>query len=391
LEPSGTGTDYAAIQANDNVTTSYTWTLPAADASGCIQSNGSGTLSITACGGGGANTALSNLAAVAINTSLISDTDNTDALGSATIGWSDLFLGSGGLINWANGDAVITHSSGLLTVSTGDLRVTTAGTNAASVVTVGGTQTLTNKTLTAPRFADLGFIADANGNELIILDTVGSAVNEWTLANGSTGVNPKLTASGETNVGLDFQVKGTGVYRFLGTASGPTDMRWFEDTDNGTNYVSVIGPASTSDAVLTLQGVTGTIYSSNGTDVVVADGGTGVSTLASNGVLYGNGTGAVQVTAQGAANTVLVANAGAPSFSAAITVGTSVTSPTINATSALQLNGTDINTAGTLTNVAYENQVNTFTANNIFQPTVTTGQLLQELGLPQAFKLLPIL
>jgi len=35
----------------------------------------------------GANTALSNLASVAINTSLISDTDDTDDLGSALIGW----------------------------------------------------------------------------------------------------------------------------------------------------------------------------------------------------------------------------------------------------------------------------------------------------------------
>ena len=30
-----------------------------------------------------------------------------------------------------------------------------------------GTQTLTNKTLTAPKFADAGFIADANGAELL--------------------------------------------------------------------------------------------------------------------------------------------------------------------------------------------------------------------------------
>lgn len=40
----------------------------------------------------GANTALSNLAAVAINTSLISDTDNTDDLGSAAIAWKDAYL-----------------------------------------------------------------------------------------------------------------------------------------------------------------------------------------------------------------------------------------------------------------------------------------------------------
>lgn len=39
----------------------------------------------------GANTALSNLAAVAINTSLISDTDITDDLGSLAIRWKDIF------------------------------------------------------------------------------------------------------------------------------------------------------------------------------------------------------------------------------------------------------------------------------------------------------------
>lgn len=72
------------------------------------------------------------------------------ALGSASLMWSDLFLASGGVININNGNWVATHTSGILTVGTGDLRVTTAGTNAASAVTVGGTQTLTNKTLTSP-------------------------------------------------------------------------------------------------------------------------------------------------------------------------------------------------------------------------------------------------
>lgn len=43
-------------------------------------------------GGGGANTALSNLASVAINTTLVSDTDNTDDLGTSSIAWKDLYL-----------------------------------------------------------------------------------------------------------------------------------------------------------------------------------------------------------------------------------------------------------------------------------------------------------
>lgn len=60
------------------------------------------------------------------------------------------------------------------------------------ITTTTGTQTLTNKTLTAPKFADGGFIADANGNELIVMDTVASAVNEITVSNAASS---SLTAT----------------------------------------------------------------------------------------------------------------------------------------------------------------------------------------------------
>lgn len=43
-------------------------------------------------GGSGASTALDNLASVAINTSLISDTDNTDDLGSAAKNWRNIYF-----------------------------------------------------------------------------------------------------------------------------------------------------------------------------------------------------------------------------------------------------------------------------------------------------------
>lgn len=100
------------------------------------------------------------------NAALTPTTNDGIALGAAATSFSDLFLASGAVLNFANGNSVITHSSGILDVTTGDLRVTTAGTNAASVVTVGGAQTLTNKTLTS---AVLGTgvsgtaLADASG------------------------------------------------------------------------------------------------------------------------------------------------------------------------------------------------------------------------------------
>lgn len=45
------------------------------------------------------------------------------ALGSATASWSDLFLASGGVVDWNNGDVTLTHASNALTVGGGDFLV----------------------------------------------------------------------------------------------------------------------------------------------------------------------------------------------------------------------------------------------------------------------------
>ena len=239
-----------------------------------------------------------------------------------------------------------------------------------------------NLRATRPRFTTS--IDDANGNESFILTATASAVNEWTFANAATGADPRVTASGgDTDVGFEFLVKGAGVYKLLASASGPTDLRLFEDSDNGSNYASLIAPASiASNRVLTLPDATDTLagiaatqtlsnktlddsntfqprddrwsmrdsgdttkrlaFQLNGistgttrtltiqdTSYTVAGttvdlGGTGAGTFTTNGVLYGNATSAIQATAQGAANSILTANAGAPSFSQTPIINTSV-------------------------------------------------------------------
>jgi len=84
-------------------------------------------------------------------------------------------------------------------------------------VTLTGTQTLTNKTLTSPAIGTK--ISDTNGNELINLTATGSAVNEITIANAATGVTgPIISATGETNVGINVNPKGTGVFKSGGDA-----------------------------------------------------------------------------------------------------------------------------------------------------------------------------
>ena len=89
---------------------------------------------------------------------------------------------------------------------------------ADTLVARTSTDTLTNKTLTAPKIADAGFIADANGNEQVIFQTTASAVNEIEITNAATGGSavaststaPIIGASGETNVDLALLPKGTG-------------------------------------------------------------------------------------------------------------------------------------------------------------------------------------
>lgn len=355
LEETGAGTDTITLQAPASIAASYVLTLPVDDGTSgqVLTTDGSGVLSWTTNGAGDVVGPASSTDNAVVrfdsttgkllqNSTLGLDdagplypfTDDTVALGDATHNFSDLFLASGAVLNYANGNVVLTHTSGVLTMGTGDLRITTAGTNAASVVTVGGTQTLTNKTLTspaintgtvgtslvptsndgaalgsttnqfsdlflaeggvinwdngdatitqtgnditvagittfgvgtstavtlgtielgaasdttisrvsagvaaiegdtidtaantltlsnktltAPKFANAGFIADANGNELIVFTTTASAVNEITIANAATTNDPTYTASGgDSNIGGKFIPKGTG--SFYGT------------------------------------------------------------------------------------------------------------------------------------------------------------------------------
>jgi ureidoglycolate hydrolase len=63
---------------------------------------------------------------------------------------------------------------------------------AQQVVGITAIQTISGKTLTAPKFADLGFIADQNGNEMIAFNSNTSAVNYLELENGTTTNPPHI-------------------------------------------------------------------------------------------------------------------------------------------------------------------------------------------------------
>lgn len=188
-----------------------------------------------------------------ITTKISPTNDDGAPLGDTTHNFSDLFLASGAVINFANSNLTLTHSSGIITCS--------------------------------------GF-GQFNGG-------IGVGSNGVLINGGGAG--------------------------------------------NGT----IIYPNSGSSATLTLQATTGTIYSTGGTDVALADGGTAASLTASNGGIVYSTAGALAILAGTAtANQILLSGASTtPSWSTATypaTAGTSgnvLTSDGTNWTSAAPAGG----------------------------------------------------
>lgn len=129
-------------------------------------------------------------------TKVYPSTNDGIALGDTTHNFSDLFLATGAVLNYANGNVAVTHSSGILTMGTGELRITTPGTNAASVPTLGSTSTFTNKTLTSPAIntptINGGAAMGATSTEIDQLNDV-SAYTETVSAAGAVSVTKVLT------------------------------------------------------------------------------------------------------------------------------------------------------------------------------------------------------
>ena len=123
---------------------------------------------------------------------------------NATTGGQDVtFKTAGGSgVTWATTDAKLLYHDGTNIVDSG------LGTGD---VTLTGTQTLTNKTLTSPIIGTS--ILDTGSNELFKLTATSSAQNEFTVANGGSGVGPTLSSTGSSDSNIDINITpaGTGV------------------------------------------------------------------------------------------------------------------------------------------------------------------------------------
>ena len=120
--------------------------------------------------------------------------------------------GSGSSVTWATGD----KGYKVLLASAND--VTNPDIIDLGLVTLTGSETLTNKTLTSPIIGTS--ILDTNSNELMKITATGSAENEFTMAAGASGAGPTLSSTGssDTNIDINLNPAGSGVLK-SGTAA----------------------------------------------------------------------------------------------------------------------------------------------------------------------------
>ena len=325
-EGTDNGSNFIALKAPNSVGSSVTFTLPSSDGSDghVLVTDGSGNLSfsapasssftlaadsgsndtfntgetLTIAGDTGITTTVSNNqisidlddtsvtpgsygSATAIPTFTVDQQGRLTAAGTASITTTlDIAADSGSDDGVVLGTDTLTFTggTGIDTSVSGD---TVTFAIDSTVVTLTGTQTLTNKTLTTPtlttpRIADEGSINDANGNEYIKFQQTASAVNSLEVTNSATGNGAKLGTQGDdANIDLILDPKGSGVVDVnssrISNLTDPTQDQdaatksYVDNVVNGLDVKESVRLATTANLASTYNNGAGTLTaSSNG-------------------------------------------------------------------------------------------------------------------------------
>ena len=170
---------------------------------------------------------------ITATTAFVPDASDGAALGTTSLEFSDLFLADGAVISLGDDDDVtLTHvaDTGILLSSTDQFQFGDSGT----------------------------YIHQSADGVLDLVSDTEIEINATTI-----DINGNVEISGTTaQVGVSTSTAKDIFNAGMSVKNGATSagfVEFFEDSDNGTNKVTVIGPSSTSDVTLTLPSSAGTI------------------------------------------------------------------------------------------------------------------------------------
>jgi hypothetical protein len=315
---------YAAVSGDITIAEDGTATIAAnsvalgTDTTGNYVATVAGTANQISVSGSGSETAAVTIAL----------TNDVALVGDLTVGGNDIKMNGGttAITFSGSGDVAV---AGDLTVTGNDIKSSsaTALTLSGADVTVAGDLTVTGND-----------IKSSGGTTALTLSGADVTVAGNLTVNGSSTIVNSTTVSiddvilkladGNTANSVDV-----GVYGEYVESSTTKYAGWFRDASDSNIFKFFVGlqsePSTTVNTGGTgysvgtiLANITGGTISSLATDLAVADGGTGASTFTSNGVLYGNGSSAIQATAAGTNGYFLYSNSGTPAWTNTIDGGT---------------------------------------------------------------------
>ena len=260
---SGTLTNCTFPTLNQNTTGSAA-TLTTARSINGVSFNGSADITVTAAAG--------TLTGTTLNSTVVSS--SLTSVGTIATGtWNGTVItGQYGGTGVANTGKTITlggsfthtgaHTLGLTTSANTSVTLPTTGT----LATLAGTETFTNKTLTAPK---IDLINDANGNEILGTSPTTSATDYLIVKNGiGVGSPPHFYADGDsTNIGIHIQPKGTGLVTISDGLDFNKGIR-FRSSSSASSAVTLIDAVATAGRVITLPDATDTLVGRATTDTL---------------------------------------------------------------------------------------------------------------------------
>lgn len=137
-----------------------------------------------------------------------------NALGNGTTAWADLFLASGGVINWANGTFTLTHNGSATLTASGIIAASALGVNGSGLPANGFRLSTTNTIGIVINTAEMGTIS---GTDMVV-SGAGYAINVYDTSALATGIG------GQINLRATDNAANSTIYAAIkGYATGGTD------------------------------------------------------------------------------------------------------------------------------------------------------------------------